>query len=54
VRLAIIEHHVAWEGSIEDYANGIKKATHIEIKRSTKDRKEPQNLIKATYTAMVP
>ena len=27
---------------------------HIEIKRSTNDRKEPENLIKPTDTTMVP
>jgi hypothetical protein len=31
-----------------------KEATHIEIKRSTNDRKEPQNLIKPTDATMVP
>jgi hypothetical protein len=31
-----------------------EKATHIEIKRSTNDRKKPENLIEPTDTTMVP
>jgi hypothetical protein len=34
--------------------NWNEKATHIEIKRSTNNRKEPQDLIKPTDTTMVP